>query len=124
MSEIKFTLGGAYRVSNAYGFNAGLVFADAETRLAHASALIEWDAWRLGAEYSHGDVNGPDSGFFGLPDYTMRAYQVAGGYRVNDNIQLTAGWQWYDYDRDLGVFFNGRSAVDMNAGFLTLGYTL
>jgi len=120
LSEVKFTVGGAYRVSNAYGFNAGLVFDNSETQLAHASGLIEWNDWRLGAEYSHGEIDGPTA----LPDYTMRAYQVAAGYRVNDNIQLTAGWQWYDYRRDLGLFFDGRPMIDMNAAFLTLGYTL
>ena len=117
---VKLTVGGAYRASNAYGFNPWMVLDHSQTRLAHASALVEWEAWRAGAEYSHGEVNGP----VGLPDYTMEAYQVAGGYRINDNMQLTAGWQWFDYSRDLGVFFNGRPATDMNAAFATLGYTL
>lgn len=116
----KFSLGGAWRVSNAYGFNETVVLDDSETKLSHVSALIEWDAWRLGAEYSHGDVDGPHL----LPDYTMDAYQVAGGYRLNDNIQITAGWQWWNYDRDIGTFFNGARNADLDAGFVSLGYTL
>ena len=120
LSEWKFTLGGAYRKSNAYGFKTSMVLDGAETRLEHASALAEWGPWRLGGEYSHGDVNGPP----GYVDYTLEAWQLAGGYRVNDNLQLTAGWQWWNYDRDLGVFFKGSRAADMNAGFVTLGYTL
>lgn len=120
VDEVKLSFGGAYRESNAYGFHEDIVLDGGETKLAHLSAMIEWDVWRLGAEYSHADIDGPH----GFADVTMDGYQVAGGYRFNDNIQITAGWQWRNYDRDTGAFFNGLDTADMNAGFVTLGYTL
>ena len=51
-------------------------------------------------------------------------FQVSAGYKVNANMQLSIGWQYRDYNRSLGLFYNGRSGIKMNAAFLSLGYTL
>ncbi len=120
LRNVKLSLGGGYRESNAYGFRTNLVFADGNTALWHLSFMGEDGPWRAGVEYSDGDVDGPA----GRPDYAMNAYQAAIGYRVNDNLDIGAGWQWYDYDRNLGVFYNGDTAIDMDAGFITLNYGL
>jgi hypothetical protein len=51
-------------------------------------------------------------------------FQVSAGYKVNANMQLSIGWQYYDYSRSSGLFYNGRDGINMNAAFLSLGYTL
>lgn len=120
LGDARLTAGGGYRTTNAYALNPFFVFAGGETHLAHVAAMVETGPWRAGGEFSHGEANGPA----GISDIDFDGTQLAAGYRVNDNVQLTAGWQWYDYSRTIGTFPNGGKAVDMNAGFLTLGYTL
>ena len=120
LDAVKLSGGGGYRTTNAYALMPASVYSGGETHLVHVSAMIETGAWRLGGEYSNGDVKGPT----GVSDYGLDAYQLAAGYRVNDNLQLTLGWQWQNYARSLGTFSNSAKSVDMNAGFLTFGYTL
>jgi hypothetical protein len=48
--------------------------------------------------------------------------QAAISYAINDNLQLTGGWQRFVYERDMGVFYNGRQRIDMNAGFAHLRF--
>ncbi len=76
----------------------------------------EWNKWIAGVEYSLAEVSGP-------VDYDIRGYQISGGYRLNDNLQITAGWQRYDYRRNLGTFYNWLAGIDMNAGFLSPSVT-
>ena len=51
-------------------------------------------------------------------------FQVAAGYKVNANMQVSIGWQYRDYSRTSGLFYNGRPDINMNAAFLSLGYSL
>ncbi len=120
LDAVKLSAGGGYRTTNGYALMPALVYRGGETHLKHVSAMIETGAWRVGGEYSNGDVNGPA----GITEYGLDAYQLAAGYRVNDNLQLTLGWQWQDYTRTIGTFPNGAKTSDMNAGFMTLGYAL
>jgi hypothetical protein len=120
LSDIKLSAGGGYRVSNTYGFDANRAVQGKDTRLAFVSALMEVSALRIGIEYADGDMNGTAP----LPDFGMRATQIAAGYRLNENIQLSAGWQWRDANRSLGTFYTGANAIEMDAGFLTLDLTL
>jgi hypothetical protein len=117
ISEVRLSLGGGYRESNAYLLETDSVLARGGTHATHLSAMLEWQKWIAGVEYSLAEVSGP-------VDYDIRGYQISGGYRLNDNLQLTAGWQWYDYQRNLGTFYNGRPGIDMNAAFLSLIYEL
>ena len=117
ISEIKLSAGGAYRETNAYLLDVNQVYRDNNTRVVHASAMAERGAWLFGGEYSHADVSGP-------VDYGIAGYQLTAGYRVNNNLHLSAGWQWYNYRRGTGIFYNGSPAISMNAGFLTLAYEL
>jgi hypothetical protein len=117
VSDIKLSLGGAYRGTNAYLLDVEQARSNGGSHLVHVSAMAEKGSWLLGAEFSNGDVNGP-------VDFEITGYQVAGGYRVNTNMQLSIGWQWHNYRRNAGTFFNGSPALDLNAGFLTLSYTL
>jgi hypothetical protein len=117
LSDVKLSVGGAYRDSNAYLLSVDSVLAQGGTHTTHLSATAEWNKWIAGIEYSLAEVSGP-------VDYDIRGYQISGGYRWNDNLQITAGWQWYDYRRNRGTFYNGLSGLDMNAGFLAIGYEL
>ncbi|HEX3485178.1 MAG TPA: porin [Micropepsaceae bacterium] len=117
LSDVRLSVGGAYRQSNAYLLQIDSALAHGGTHATHLSATAEWNKWIIGGEYSLADVTGP-------VDYDIYGYQVSAGYRLNDNLQITAGWQWYDYRRNLGAFYNGLPRIDMNAGFLAFTYAL
>lgn len=117
ISDVRLSVGGAYRITNAYLLNIDDAGRGRRTDALHLSAMAERGAFLFGVEYSDADIKGP-------VDFDVKGYQVSAGYKINNNMQLTGGWQWYDYRRDLGLFHNGLSKIDMNAGFLSLGYQL
>jgi hypothetical protein len=116
-NEIKLTVGGAYRGTNAYLFDVHEVFRNAKTEGAHFSATLERGPWRIGAETSNAHAAGP-------VDFGVTGYQATVGYQLTSALQVTGGWQWYDYSRNTGTFYNGRSATRMNAIYLALAYIL
>jgi hypothetical protein len=117
ISDVKLSAGGAYRTTNAYLLDVNRSLAHNRTQAVHLSAMVERGSWLFGGEYSYADVNGP-------VDYGIAGYQLTTGYRVSPDLHLSAGWQWYNYHRDIGSFYNGRPGIDMNAGFLSLAYEL
>jgi hypothetical protein len=117
VGSVKLSLGGAYRDSNAYLLELNQVLTQGRTHASHLSATAEWGSWIAGGEYSLANAKGP-------VDYDITGYQLSAGYKLNDNLQLTGGWQWYDYSRNAGVFYNGSTRLRMNAGFLLLSYEL
>jgi len=117
LSDVKVSFGGAYRATDAYLLNVGEVLQGSKTEAAHFSATAERGSWRLGIESANAAVNGP-------VDYRIAGYETALGYDLNQNLELTGGWQWYDYARNAGTFYNGRPAIRMNAGFLAIAYAL
>jgi len=117
LSDVKLSLGAGYRDSNAYGFDPTQALLHGGTRSTHVSTTAEWGSWIAGLEYSWSVVTGS-------PNLDVAGYQVSGGYKLNDNLQITAGWQWYDYRQDIGTFYNGSPKIDMNAAFLVLTYEL
>jgi hypothetical protein len=117
VGSVKLSLGGAYRDSNAYLLQIDRVLAQGRTHAFHLSATAEWGSWIAGGEFSFANAKGP-------VDYDITGYQLSTGYRINDNLQISGGWQWYDYSRSAGVFYNGLPAIHMNAGFLLLSYEL
>lgn len=117
IDDAKISVGGAYRGTNAYLLDLEEVRGDSRTRMVQLSAAFEKPMWLAGIEFSNGDIEGP-------VDFTVTGFQVSAGYKVNTNMQLTIGWQHYRYSRDAGAFYNGLSEIGMNAGFLSLGYTL
>lgn len=117
LSQVKLSVGGGYRRTNAYLLNIGQAFRGRETGIAHLAASAEWGDWILGVEHSLSNAEGPT-------DYRIRGYQITAGYKVNSNLQIGAGWQWFRYRRDIGVFHNGLDRLRLDAGFLTLGYSL
>ena len=117
LSDVKLSIGGAYRDTNSYLLDVDQVLDGAKTHALHLSTTVERGPWRIGAEYSNADISGP-------VDYEVTGYETAIGYSINDNLELTVGWQWYNYKRSTGAFYNGFSTIDMNAGFLAFLYRL
>ena len=117
LADVKLSLGSAYRETNAYLLDVGEVLHGGNTQSVHFSATVEKGSWRLGEEYSNANVGGP-------VDYQITGYETVVGYKLNENLELTGGWQWYDYVRNAGFFYNGRPAIRMNAGFLALAYAV
>jgi hypothetical protein len=117
VSDIKLSAGGGYRETNAYLLDVEAALNHGDTRILHLSTMAERGNCLLGFEFSNAALGGPT-------DYRILGYQLAAGYKLNPNLQLTAGWQWYTYRRDAGAFYNGLSLIGMNAGFLTFGYAL
>jgi hypothetical protein len=117
VDDAKISIGGAYRGTNAYLLDIEQVRGDSRSRLVQLSATFEKPLWLAGVEFSNGDIEGP-------VDFTITGFQVSAGYKINTNMQLTIGWQHHEYSRNAGTFYNGLSEIGMNAGFLSLGYTL
>jgi hypothetical protein len=109
--------GGAYRRSNAYAFDVGDVQAYQNTGALHLSTALTWDAWSAGFEYSDGTARAD-----GEPTLGARGLQAALAYAINDNWQITCGWQRFDYKRDVGAFYNGAQRIGMDAGFAHLRF--
>lgn len=117
LSDVKLSLGAGYRDSNAYAFDPMQALRHGGTHSTHVSTTAEWASWIAGLEYSWSEVTG-------APDLDVQGFQVSGGYRINDNLQITAGWQWYDYRQNAGTFYNASPKIEMNAAFLVLTYEL
>jgi hypothetical protein len=64
--------------------------------------------------------NGVAGSVAGAPRLDLNGYQASIGYMLNNNWQITAGWQRLDYDRSSGLFFNAAPRLDMDTGFLHL----
>lgn len=115
--EVTLTTGGAYRRSNAYGFDVNAVQAFDNTGALHLGTSLSWKDWRAGFEYSDGTARA-----FDAPTLSSRGMQALVGYAINSNLQLTGGWQRFEYKRDSGVFYNGRTRIGMDAGFVHLRF--
>jgi hypothetical protein len=117
ISDVRLSWGGAYRISNTYLLDINQARKGQNTHGLHLSAMAEYGSWLFGVEYSDAEING-------LVDHDVTGYQASVGYKLNDNLQITAGWQWYDYNRNIGTFYNGKPDVGLSAGFLSFGYAL
>lgn len=115
--DTKLTVGGAYRETNAWLLDVDEVLNGARTGGEHLSLSAENGPWRFGAETSVAHAAGP-------VHYGITGYQATLGYQFTPAIELTGGWQWYDYARNTGLFTNGRSTIRMNAGYIGLSYIL
>jgi predicted porin len=117
LGAVKLSLGADYRQTNAYLLDPTQALKGGGTHATHLSATGEWGSWVFGAEYVFADVTGPTH-------FNLAGYEAAAGYKLNDNLQISAGWQWQNRRRDAGAFYQGARGIDMNAGFLSLSYSL
>src|SRR5262249_14813451 len=100
-SDIRFSFGGAYPIRNSYLFDIRDAGSGRFTHALHVSAMAEKGSWLFGVELSDATIQGP-------VDFDVTGYQTTLGYKLNENLQISAGWQWYDYIRSTGTFYNGR----------------
>jgi hypothetical protein len=114
--ETGLSLGGAYRQSNAYGFDVNQTWQAGTTRVGHISAAVTRGEWIAGLEYG----NGVADAVAALPRLGLNGMEASVGYRASDSIQLSAGWQHQTYTRSNGAFFNGAPQLKMDAIFLHL----
>jgi hypothetical protein len=112
--DISLMLGGAWRQSNAYGFNVNQSWQAGTTRAGHVSASVSDDAWTAGVEYGGGNADAVSV----LPRLALNGLEASLGYTLSASANLSGGWQHLAYGRGSGVFFNGASQLKMDAVYL------
>ena len=116
--DVKLSLGGAHRSSNAYTFNINSVFNAGETTSNHLSATVTTGPWIVGGELGEGSADGR----LGSPYLSIHGASANIKYVLNANLQLNAGWEQFLYKRNIGDFYNGMPRIKMDAGFLHLQF--
>jgi hypothetical protein len=116
--ELKLSLGGAYRLSNAYAFNLNDVAGAGSTHALHGSLSASYNSWIAGFEITDGSADESSA----TPALGIHGYEASAGYVLNSNLQLTLGWQRLVYARDFGTFYNGGKHIGMDAGYLHLDF--
>lgn len=105
-----FTLGGAYRRSNARGGfidHAPVVLSGgaSDTDIWSLGAMYEFDSWKIGANYVTAETNvgveDPAGGRIETQDGA--GWQVAAAYTITTDIQIAAGYQNYSFDASSGL---------------------
>ncbi len=114
--DTKLAVGGAFRQANTYTFDINDALATGATQSLHLSAVVTRGSWSLGGEFGNGGADG--SPLLGLPTLGLHAYVVDAAYAVNSNLQISGGWQKYNYARSSGTFYNGAPRIAMDAVFL------
>jgi hypothetical protein len=114
--ETTFSLGGAFRQSNAYGFNVNQTWQAGTTRVGHMSGGVTHNAWSAGVEYGTGIADAVAT----LPRLGLNGWEASLGYKLSDGILVSSGWQHLAYSRSAGVFFNGAPQLKLEAVYLHL----
>ena len=114
--ETTVSLGGAFRQSNAYGFNINQSWQAGTTRVGHISGGVTHNAWSAGVEYGTGTADAVAA----LPRLGLAGWEASLGYKLSDSISASTGWQHLAYSRSAGVFFNGAPQLKLEAVFLHL----
>lgn len=116
--SLKIAVGGAFHQTNAYAFNINSVFSGRTTHASHLSTVVSDGHWLIGMEYSDGIAHGT----VGVSTISTVGYEGSVGYKVNANIQITAGWERQNYNRTKGTFYNGLERIHMDAAFLHIRF--
>lgn len=114
--ETSLSLGGAYRQSNAYGFNINQAWQAGATRVGHVSGGVTHGDWSAGLEYGTGIADAVAA----LPRLGLNGYEASLGYKISDSISVSSGWQHLAYSRSAGLFFNGSPQLKLEAIYLHL----
>jgi len=109
--DTSLSLGGAYRQSNAYGFDVNQSWQAGTTRVGHVSTAVTHKQWMAGLEYGAGTADAVSN----LPRLGLNGWEASLGYRLSDSIHVSSGWQHLRYSRSAGTFFNGSPQLKMNA---------
>jgi hypothetical protein len=114
--EITMSLGGAWRQSNAHGFDINQSWQAGTTRAGHISAAATYEKWMAGLEYGAGAADA----VAGLPRLGLSGLQTSLGYKISDSVNFSTGWQHLTYSRGSGLFFNGAGQLKLDAVYLHL----
>ena len=112
--DTKLSVGGAFRQANTYTFDINDALLAGSTQSLHLSAVVTRGSWSLGGEFGNGGADGS----LGVPTIGLHGYLVDAAYAVNSNLQISGGWQKYNYARSSGTFYNGAPRISMDAVFL------
>jgi hypothetical protein len=114
--ELTVSLGGAWRQSNAHGFDVNQSWQAGTTRAGHISAAATYKKWMVGLEYGAGVADA----VAGLPRLGLSGLETSLGYRISDSVHVSTGLQHLSYSRSNGLFFNGASQLKLDAVYLHL----
>ncbi len=114
--QITMSLGGAWRQSNAHGFDINQSWQAGTTSAGHISAAATYEKWMAGLEYGTGVADA----VAGLPRLGLGGLETSLGYRISDSVHVSTGWQHLNYSRSNGLFFNGASQLKLDAVYLHL----
>jgi hypothetical protein len=114
--EIGVSLGGAWRQSNAHGFDINQSWQAGTTRAGHISAAVTYEKWMAGVEFG----NGAADAVAGLPRLGLNGLEASLGYKISDSIGFSTGWQHLTYSRGSELFFNGAPQLKMDAVYFHL----
>jgi len=114
--DTSLSLGGAYRQSNAYGFDVNQSWQAGTTRVGHVSTALTYKSWMAGLEYGTGTADAVSN----LPRLGLTGLEASIGYNISDSIRVSSGWQHQSTSRSRGVFFNGAPQLKMDAVYLHL----
>lgn len=134
-----FKVGGAYRETNiagAAGLNqhylpslsdgcaqiAGCVLPDVKTTVWSAGVTYETGPWNFGVNYANLQEELPpfdDGGTIRFLTQDVQSWMGAVGYVFDDNLQITVGYQHYEYDGPTGSCVPGAcDTLEADVGFL------
>ena len=116
--EIGVSLGGAWRQSNAHGFDVNQSWQAGTTRAGHVSTAVTYEKWTAGIEYGNGVADAVAS----LPRLGLSGLETSLGYKISDSISFSTGWQHLTYSRGSGLFFNGAPQLKLEAVYLHLTF--
>jgi hypothetical protein len=116
--EIKFSLGGSWRQSNAYAFDVDQTWQPSTTRGQHASAALSKGDWIAGVEFGNGVAK--EVAIAGLPRLGLNGTQISLGYKLSTGANISGGYQHLTYGRSSGTFFDGSRQLKMDAVYLHL----
>jgi hypothetical protein len=114
LRDIRLSAGGSYRRANSYAFDVYEPFTHGATNVARASAAIFRGRWSAGLEYETG--NAP--AHLALAQIDEDGYEASIGYALNQQLQLTGGWQHIYFARAPGTFYGVQSRIEGDAFFL------
>jgi predicted porin len=114
--EITVSLGGAWRQSNAHGFDVNQSWQTGTTRAGHISTAAMYEKWMAGVEYGTGFADA----VAGLPRLGLNGLETSLGYRISDSVHVSTGWQHLTYSRGSGLFFDGTPQLKLDAVYLHL----
>jgi hypothetical protein len=111
---MRLALGGSWRRSNTYVFDVEQPFTHGATNVARASATLFKGKWSAGLEYETGNA----AAHILLPQIEENGYEASVGYQLNQQLQLTGGWQRMYFTRSNGAFYSETSRIEGDAFFL------